>query len=94
MAEFAANNNNFLSTRLSPFFALRALHPYISFNVVDLSDTIIREQINKKKGFDISEAMQSIKKYAQESLTKAQISQSNQANRHQKEVFYNIGDKV
>ena len=71
MAEFAANNNNFASTRLSSFFASRDLHPRMSFDVIDLSDTITRERINKKKAIDISETIQSIWKYAQESLTKA-----------------------
>ena len=94
MAEFAANNNNSTSTRLSPFFASRGLHLRMSFDVVDLSDTTTRERINKKKAIDISESMQSIWKYTQESLTKAQTSQSNQANKHWKEVFYNIGDKI
>ena len=57
MAEFAANNNNSLSTRLSLFFASRGLHPRISFDVVDFSDTTTRERINKKKAIDIFEAM-------------------------------------
>ena len=57
MAEFAANNNNSTSTRLSPFFALRGLHSRMSFNVVDFSDTTIRERINKEKTIDISEAI-------------------------------------
>ena len=38
--------------------------------------------------------MQSIWKYAQESLTKTRTNQSNQANKHRKKVVYNIGDKV
>ena len=57
MAEFAVNNNNFSSTKLSPFFALRDLHPQMSFNVIDLSDTTTRKRINKKKAIDISEFM-------------------------------------
>ena len=57
MAEFAVNNNNFLSTRLSPFFASRGLHPRMSFDVVDLSDTTTCKRINKKKAIDFSEAM-------------------------------------
>ena len=60
IAKFAANNNNFSSTRLSLFFASRGLHPRISFDVVDLSDTITRKRINKKKAIDIFEAMQLI----------------------------------
>ena len=94
MAKCTANNNDSSSIRLSPFFALRGLHPRMNFDVVDLSDTITRERINKKKAIDIFEAMQSIWKYAQESLMEAQTSQSNQANKHWKEVSYDIGDKV
>ena len=94
IAEFAANNNNSASTRLFPFFASRDLHSHMSFDVVDLLDTTTRKRINKKKAINISEAMQSIWKYAQELLTKAQTSQSNQANKHQNEVSYDIGDKV
>ena len=94
MAEFAANKNNSLSTRLSPFFASRDLYPRMSFDVVYFSDITTREQINKKKALDISEAIQSIWKYAQESLTKIQTSQSNQANKHRKKMSYDIGDKV
>ena len=94
MAKFAANNNDFASTTLSPFLASRSLHPRMSFDVVDLSDTTTREQINKKKTIDISKAIQSIWKYKQESLTKTQTSQSDQANKHRKKVSYDIEDKV
>ena len=48
MVEFAANNNDSASTKLSPFFASRGLHLRMSFDVVDLSDTTTRERINKK----------------------------------------------
>ena len=77
MAEFAANNNDFIFTRLSPFVSSKDLYPYMSFNVDDFSDTTTCKQINKKKAIDISKAMQSIWKYAQESLVKLQISQLN-----------------
>ena len=60
MIEFAANNNNFTSTRFSLFFALRGLHPCISFDVINLSNITTRERINKKKAIDISKSMQSI----------------------------------
>ena len=66
----------------------------MSFDVVNLLDTTTREQINKKKTIDISQAMQLIWKYAQKSLTKAQTNQSTKANKHWKEVTYDIGDKV
>ena len=94
MVEFEANNNNSASTKLSPFFASRGLYPRMSFDVIDLSDKTTHKQIDKKKAIDISEAMQSIWKYVQESLTNAQLNQSNQANKHWKEVSYDIRDKV
>ncbi len=94
MAEFATIKHVSSSTKVSPFFTSRGLHPRMSFDDVDLSDTTTHERINKKKTIDIFEAMQSIWKYAQKSLTKAQTSQSNQANKHRKEVSYDIGDKV
>ena len=57
MVEFSANNNNFLLTKLSLFFALRGLYPRMSFDIVDFLDTTICKQINKKKAINISEAM-------------------------------------
>ena len=60
MAEFAANNNNSVSTKLSPFFASRGLHLQMSFDIIDFLDTITCEWINKKKAIEISESMQSI----------------------------------
>ena len=57
MAEFAVNNNNFLLIKLSPFFALRGLHPQISFDVIDFLDITIYKRINKKKAIDIFETI-------------------------------------
>ena len=94
MAEFVANNNVSLSAKLSPFFTSRGLYSRMSFDVVDLSDITTRERINKKKAINISETMQLLWKYAQKSLTKAQTSQSNQANKYWKEISYDIGDKI
>ena len=51
------------------FFASRGLYPCMSFNVIDLLDIITCKSINKKKIIDIFEIIQSIYKYAQESLT-------------------------
>ena len=58
MAEFAANNNESASTKLSPFFATKGLHPHMSFDKVELSDTSTRERILNQKALDISGNMQ------------------------------------
>ena len=60
MAEFAVNNNDFLSTKLSLFFASRGLHPWMNFDIVHFLNIITHKQINKKKAIDISKTMQSI----------------------------------
>lgn len=60
MAKFAANNNNFASTKLSQFFALRTLYLYMSIDIINFLDTIIHTQINKKKTINIFEAIWSI----------------------------------
>ena len=38
MTEFAANNNESASTKLSPFFATKDLHPHLSFDNVEFSN--------------------------------------------------------
>lgn len=57
MAEFVANNNNFIFIKLSPFFASRDLYTQMSFDVIDFSDITMRKQINKKIAIDISKTM-------------------------------------
>lgn len=94
MVECVANNNDSLSTRLSLFFISKNLYPRISFNVVNFSDITTCKRINKNKAIDIFEVIKLIQKYIQKSLTKTQTSQSNQANKNQKKVFYDNGDKI
>ena len=43
MTEFAVNKNESASIKLSPFFATKGLHPRMSFDIVDLSNTSICE---------------------------------------------------
>ena len=58
MAEFAANNNESVSTKLSPFFASKGFRLQISFDIVEFSDTTTLEQINRQKALNISKVMQ------------------------------------
>ena len=60
IAEFVANNNNSVSSKLSPFFASKYLYLRISFDVINFLDNTTYERINKKKAINISESMQSI----------------------------------
>ena len=47
MVEFTANNNKLAFIKLSLFFASNILHPHISFNIVELSNTSTWERIHK-----------------------------------------------
>ena len=94
MAEFAANNNKSNSTKLSPFFATKSLHPRISFDKVELFDASTCEQIFNQKALDISGNMQTTWEFVRKALAAAQESQSKQANKHRKDISYAVGDKV
>lgn len=43
MAKFGENNNDFVSTKLSPLYVLKGLHPCIRFDIIDFSDTTIHK---------------------------------------------------
>ena len=58
MAEFAANNNESASTKLSLFFDTTGLHVYMSFERVELLDASICKRILNQKALDISRNMQ------------------------------------
>lgn len=47
MIEFRTNNNKLALTKLYPLFSTKDLHPYMSFDIVDLSNSNTCEQIFK-----------------------------------------------
>lgn len=76
------------------FFTTKDLYFHIRFEIVELSDTSICTQIFKQKALDISENIETTSKFIQKSCALAQKSQSNQANKHQKNIFHAVGDKI
>ena len=76
MTEFAANNNESVSTKLSLFFATKSLDPHMSFDIVDLSDTSTCERILKQKALDISRNMETTWEFAWKAMAIVQESQS------------------
>ena len=74
MAEFAANNNESASTKLSPFFATKSLHHCMSFNRVEISDASSRKQIFNQKALDISGNIQITWEFVRKTLAAAQES--------------------
>lgn len=57
MAEFVANYNILASTQLSPFFAIKGLYLFMSFDIVELFDINICKRILQQKALDISRNM-------------------------------------
>lgn len=45
MVEFITNNNISTSIKLSPFFIIKDLYPYMRFDIVKVSDTSTYKQI-------------------------------------------------
>lgn len=82
MVKFAANNNKLASTKLSPFFAIKGLHPCISFDTVEISDASNCKRIVKQRALDISENMQTTWEFARKTLAAAQNNQLKQDNKH------------
>ena len=94
MTKFAANNNKLASIKLSLFFATKGLHLCISFDIMKLFDTCIRERIFKQKAFDTSRNLKITWKFLRKALAVAQKSLSKQTNKYQKDITYIVGDKV
>ena len=82
IAEFATNNNESASTKLSPFFATKGLHPRISFDIVDLSNAGTYERILKQRPLNISRNMETTWEFIQKAMVVVQKSQSKQADKH------------
>lgn len=61
MVEFVVNNNDSASTKVSLIFASKELHLRMSFDIVNLSDSITHKQLNKKKAIMNKNTDQSIK---------------------------------
>ena len=82
MAKFAANNIESTSTKLSPFFATKGLHPCMSFYKVELSNTSTCKRIFNQKALDIFGNIQTTWEFVQKALAVVKKSQSKQANKY------------
>ena len=70
MIEFANNNNISVFISVSPFYANKEFHPYMSFNS-DITDyVIIRKRFNAIKTKDIINYIQDVFIYIRENLNK------------------------
>jgi len=87
--EFAHNNAPNKSSGVSPFFACTGAHPRVAQDFV--AGPLATHQ---SMGVDLLARLKTISQKVRDSLTDAQDSQAEIANRGRREVVYKIGDKV
>ena len=94
MLEFADNDNLSTSLGLSPFYFNHGFHPRMSFSPDCNSYETTRERLQATKADDIAKRMEELLEYGRSQLLKSQSSMEAQANKHRKDVSYEIGDRV
>ena len=94
MAEFADNNQESSATGMSPFFFNYGYHPRMSFTPDDTVYPSTRERLASTSAGDITQHMQSALEFGRQNLQLSQARMIKHANRHRKEVSYEVGDRV
>ena len=94
MNEFADNNQESSATGMSPFFFNYGYHPRMSFTPDDTVYPTTRERLASTTAGSIVDHMQKSLEYGRQNLEVTQARMMEQANRHRKDVTYEIGDHV
>ena len=94
IAEFAANANPSSTTKIPPFQATRGYVPRMSFDPVDLSEELTREQLANTKAWSIASDMEEVWKFVREEMARSQEKYTEAADRYRKSVEYKVGDSV
>ena len=90
MTEFAINECHSITTEISSFLITKDFNLRMSFDIVDLSTIITRERILKRKTVDIFDEMKNIREFIIKNIQKVQKQQIKHANKHRKNVKYEI----
>jgi len=95
-AEFAANAAESDSTGLSPFQATRGYTPRMSFDTeaYKTNAPIARERIQQGKANALAHGIQNAWEFCKANISAAQERMMKQANKHRRDVTYNVGDSV
>ena len=94
MMEFSDNNNTASATSMTPFYFNKGFHPRMSFDPDCTDYETTRERLQADKADNIATKMQELLKYGHQRLKKSREAMSTQANKHRKEVAYDVGDYV
>ncbi|KAK0637673.1 Transposon Tf2-12 polyprotein [Lasiodiplodia hormozganensis] len=94
-AEYSANANTSAASTVSPFFAVYGYEPRLSFDWTPTprtQDTVL--SWNRQQANDMAKKMEEIWAWCKTRLEENQRTQAKNANRHRKDVTFEIGDRV
>ncbi len=94
MIEFVNNNALFSIIFSISFFLNKDFHSHMSFELDTIEYESSRERLQVTKAENISEHMNKILTFARESLVKTRKQMIQQANKHRKEVDYEVESKM
>ena len=94
MTEFADNNADSAATTLSPFFMNHGFHLQMSFGLNSTSYEATRQCLQAWSAGELTAKMNEILAFAKQHLAEAQKAMLRQANKHQKNVDYEVRDMV
>jgi len=94
MIEFADNNALFSVIFSTSFFLNKDFHSCMSFELDTIEYESFRERLQATKAENISKHMNKILMFACESLVKTRKQMIQQANKHRKEVDYEVESKM
>ena len=94
MAEFADNNADSAATTLSPFFMNHGFHLRMSFGPDPTSYEATQQCLQARSAGELTAKMNEILAFAKQHLAEAQKAMSRQANKHRKDVDYEVRDMV
>ena len=94
MMEFSDNNNASSATSLLPFYLNKGFHPQMSFSPDKTIYKSTCERLQSAKVKDINTCIQEILDFRVKQLEKSQKSIKAQADKHCKDVTYEVEDMV
>ena len=94
MAEFADNNTDSAAITLSPFFMNHGFHLWMSFGPDSTSYKATRQCLQARSAEELTAKMNEILAFTKQHLAEAQKAMLRQANKHWKDVNYEVRDMM
>ena len=94
MTEFADNNVDSAAITLSPYLMNHGFHPQISFEPDSTSYEATWQRLQARSAEELTMKMNEILAFTKQHLAETQKAMSRQANKHQKDVDYEVRDMM